>query len=411
MRAHPSVFLAAIILSCRLTIVRGSDYHWGYENVTLEGTQYVPPESWFSYWNGTQQVGFAACGPSFASQSPIDISTIIAAEAPTAAETASHRRLLSDHSPAPPVSSSSPSGNTYAAPHRFSAIKFANVNHLSGLSVENNGHDMQVNVRHVDGHYPEVSGGGTEDAYNIERINFHWGNTSTEGSEHTFDLQHSPLEMHIVTWRAQFHTMNVAVSATDGLAVFGVMFEMSEHCNPELQKVLDQIGTGKVLLSGSKATLTSAIDLNGLLPKNWGSYYAYHGSLTTPPCFGSVLWHLFSDKTQVCKEQMKTIRTLSISKSNPQLTIGANNRPLQPRKNRRVWFYDAHPAAGHHAASTCQDDPFLIPFLAMVLLTFIIVSISMYIWLAEGKRPCAQPPWDPKSWDSHGESHSGGHGH
>ena len=106
MRAHPSVFLAAIILSCRLTIVRrvtyshallltermrtfghgllsflsfmfacqqslfcrGSDYHWGYENVTLEGTQYVPPESWFSYWNGTQQVGFAACGPSFASQ-------------------------------------------------------------------------------------------------------------------------------------------------------------------------------------------------------------------------------------------------------------------------------------------------------------------------------------------------------
>ena len=185
-----------------------------------------------------------------------------------------------------------------------------------------------------------------------------------------------------------------------------------------------------------------------------------------------MLWHLFSDKTQVCKEQvlsnpvavsvarleshifcntsivynviapsslpvqMKTIRTLSISKSNPQLTIGANNRPLQPRctairipyphnhaivymltkdlhtrKNRRVWFYDAHPAAGHHAASTCQDDPFLIPFLAMVLLTFIIVSISMYIWLAEGKRPCAQPPWDPKSWDSHGESHSGGHGH
>lgn len=380
-------FVAAIVLGCFTMPGRASDTHWGYANFTEGGVSYYPPSEW---WNGAP-----ACGASFPSQSPIDISTVI-----TAGASSAHRRLL--NSAAAPVTSSSPSGDTYVATHKYQPIKFTGDYAMSGLSVQNNGHAMQVNVGKISGTFPTATGGGTDNVYDIQQFHFHWGVDDTTGSEHTFDLTHAPLEMHIVTSRAEFHTMSLAASATDGLAVIGVFFKIGEH-NAELQKLLDQIGTGKVLLSGSTQAMSGSINMKGLLPKKWGSYYSYHGSLTTPPCYQSVVWHLLKDNSELSAAQMTTIRTLSLSKTNASAVIGNNIRPLQPRKGRKVWYYEADTVAAHHEASSCHDDPFMIPTLAAALLTLIIFFISMNIWLKEGFKCCAQPPWDPKSWDSTGK--------
>ncbi len=48
-----------------------------------------------------------------------------------------------------------------------------------------------------------------------------------------------------------------------------------------------------------------AFDIQSLLPKDLGRYYRYNGSLTTPPCYQSVIWTLFHERVQISKAQVK----------------------------------------------------------------------------------------------------------
>lgn len=48
-----------------------------------------------------------------------------------------------------------------------------------------------------------------------------------------------------------------------------------------------------------------AFDIQSLLPKDLGRYYRYNGSLTTPPCYQSVIWMLFHERVQISKAQVK----------------------------------------------------------------------------------------------------------
>ncbi len=47
-----------------------------------------------------------------------------------------------------------------------------------------------------------------------------------------------------------------------------------------------------------------AFDVQSLLPKDLGRYYRYNGSLTTPPCYQSVIWTLFHERVQISKAQV-----------------------------------------------------------------------------------------------------------
>lgn len=48
-----------------------------------------------------------------------------------------------------------------------------------------------------------------------------------------------------------------------------------------------------------------AFDIQSLLPQDLGRYYRYNGSLTTPPCYQSVIWTLFHERVQISKAQVK----------------------------------------------------------------------------------------------------------
>ena len=67
------------------------------------------------------------------------------------------------------------------------------------------------------------------------------------------------------------------------------------------------------------------IDAMSLLPQNH-SYYAYSGSLTTPPCTEKVKWAILTTPVSLSNEQITRFRHV----------INGNNRPVQPFNGRIV---------------------------------------------------------------------------
>lgn len=47
-------------------------------------------------------------------------------------------------------------------------------------------------------------------------------------------------------------------------------------------------------------------NIEELLPEKPAEYYRYRGSLTTPPCYPSVLWTVFRNPVHVSQEQVTT---------------------------------------------------------------------------------------------------------
>lgn len=53
-----------------------------------------------------------------------------------------------------------------------------------------------------------------------------------------------------------------------------------------------------------QVTTVPPFSVKELLPLELAQYFRYNGSLTTPPCYQSVLWTVFSQKVQISKEQV-----------------------------------------------------------------------------------------------------------
>eukprot|EP00075_Anas_platyrhynchos_P010984 XP_027300237.1 carbonic anhydrase 14 [Anas platyrhynchos] len=57
-----------------------------------------------------------------------------------------------------------------------------------------------------------------------------------------------------------------------------------------------------------QATSIPSFSLRGLLPQRLDRYYRYNGSLTTPPCFQSVLWSVFQQPVLLSRAQLEQLR-------------------------------------------------------------------------------------------------------
>lgn len=185
------------------------------------------------------------CG--FASQSPIEITTADAME--------SKRRLAM----------------TYSKSH-FSAF--------------NNGHTLEAELdaqeRSSAGNYIEIRG------TKFRLLQFHF---------------HSPAEHSIADTpgsSAQTHGALVAhlVHASDDgvLAVVGVVFKLGD-AHPLIDKMF------RPKLQKENVHVGMDLDPASLLPDD-RSFYAYNGSLTTPPCSQKVRWHVMMNTGEVSQEQV-----------------------------------------------------------------------------------------------------------
>jgi len=163
--------------------------------------------------------------------------------------------------------------------------------------VTNNGHSIQVNL----------SSGGTADlpsgAYKLVQFHFH------APSEEKIDGHAYAMVAHLVHQNDE-----------GKLAVVAVLFKEGK-ANPALAKVFSVMPAEE----GGKVALEGGANAADLLPAKQ-SYYAYMGSLTTPPCSEGVHWHVLKQPVELSRDQLAAFRKL----------YPMNARPTQKLNGRKV---------------------------------------------------------------------------
>lgn len=168
------------------------------------------------------------------------------------------------------------------------------------LSIFNNGHTIQVPNStpaslKVDGH-----------VYQLVQLHMH------SPSEHLVDGKPLALELHLV------HK-----DPSGALAVVGLLFNKGRES--EALKAVFANSPSEVSAE-AKAVAGAELDLGRLLPKNLG-YYAYGGSLTTPPCSEGVNWFVLESVGEISEGQLAKFR---------EVTHGDTSRPAQPLGARKL---------------------------------------------------------------------------
>lgn len=162
--------------------------------------------------------------------------------------------------------------------------------------IVNNGHTIQVDLANA-GSVTVPSG-----EYTLVQFHFHGP------SEERIDGRSYPLVAHLV------HR-----NAAGRLAVIAVLFKVGRQnvaLAPVFQAMPRKFG---------KIRLRQKLDVAQMLPKNMG-YYAFKGSLTTPPCSEGVAWHVLKLPVEVSASQLKAFTSI----------YPRNARPVQPLNGRTV---------------------------------------------------------------------------
>ncbi|KAG9466421.1 hypothetical protein GDO78_016671, partial [Eleutherodactylus coqui] len=170
------------------------------------------------------------------------------------------------------------------------------------------------------------------------QLHLHWGSISNpEGSEHQIDGKISPGELHIVHYNSdKYADVNAAKSKPNGLAVLGVLIETGSEDNAAYGNIINYLD--KVSYADQSISIPS-FNIENLLPDGLDHYFRYAGSLTTPPCYESVVWTVFHNKVQVSVSQMEKLQTMlySTQASSPSVVLQNNVRDPQPLNQRVVY--------------------------------------------------------------------------
>ncbi|XP_052815147.1 carbonic anhydrase-like isoform X2 [Mya arenaria] len=197
------------------------------------------------------------------------------------------------------------------------------------FEVVNTGESFKVNIKKNS----ELTGGPLKDTYRLEQFHLHWGSNDDHGSEHTIDGQTYAAELHLVHYNCtKYGSFGEAVDKPDGLAVLGIMIQSgAEH--PGFKNLVDTMRNVKS--RGQTCTVLKTFNPASLLPGNINSYWTYHGSLTTPPCYESVQWIVLRQPTQYSPKQLQALRSL-LNASEGGVCIQDNFRPPLPLGDRKI---------------------------------------------------------------------------
>ncbi len=133
-------------------------------------------------------------------------------------------------------------------------------------------------------------------------LQIHWHTPS----EHRIAGRSFPMELHLV------HSRD-----TGEIAVVGILYEIGA-ADPAIQRLLD----------AARGDVERNTELSGRdFQPNGTSYYAYDGSLTTPPCTEGVAWLIMRERRAASPEQLAALS---------EIVGGENNRPLQPLNGRSI---------------------------------------------------------------------------
>lgn len=167
----------------------------------------------------------------------------------------------------------------------------------------NTGHTVQVNYVSASG--PNVVLLDSLDVFFLSQFHFH------TPSENTINGVHFDMEIHFVHSSIRGETM-----------VLGVFFEINDIEDCEF---LSQLEPYIPLNEGD----SNPIYITNLLsfPEST-NYFAFMGSLTTPPCTEGILWLVKSEPIQCSTNQIDSFKKV----------IGESNRPIQQLNSRTVLY-------------------------------------------------------------------------
>ena len=167
----------------------------------------------------------------------------------------------------------------------------------SPLKIIDNGHTIQI--AYEPGSFITVG----HRQYALVQFHFH------RPSEEQVDGRRYEMVAHLVHQDAKGRLAVVAVLLTAGSAnrLIGLLWS-------DLPKTQE-----------TETVANLKIDLSDLLPTN-RAYYAYPGSLTTPPCSEGVSWYVLRDAVSVSADQIARFAA----------RYSMNARPLQPLNGRQV---------------------------------------------------------------------------
>ncbi|XP_034734087.1 carbonic anhydrase 12 [Etheostoma cragini] len=199
------------------------------------------------------------------------------------------------------------------------------------LTLGNNGHSVQISLP------SKMHISSLPHRYTAAQLHFHWGSSSRPaGSEHTVNSKQCAAEMHVVHFNSdKYPNMSSALDKSDGLAVLGVLIEVGDF-NPAFEQFLKFINGVKYR---DQKVQVPGFNIRALLPARLDEYYRYDGSLTTPPCYPSVLWTVFRNHVTISRKQFMTLAT-SIYSSHAQesapVSLNGNYRKPQLADSRVV---------------------------------------------------------------------------
>ena len=176
------------------------------------------------------------------------------------------------------------------------------------FEVENNGHTIEVVF--PPGSVVKIG----ESTYELQQFHIH------TPSEHAVAGKLSGLELHLV------HK-----NAYGDLAVVGVLFDTSLPPN----RLIGSIIAAAPMEEGVNVVEGRTIDATQLLP--WKkTYFAYSGSLTTPPCTEGVRWSVLDTKLGISQAALDRLQAI-VAKFPGYDGYRFNNRPVRPLNGRGVF--------------------------------------------------------------------------
>ncbi|XP_041511830.1 carbonic anhydrase 14 isoform X1 [Microtus oregoni] len=207
------------------------------------------------------------------------------------------------------------------------------------LDLHNNGHTVQLSLPST------LHLGGLPRKYTAAQLHLHWGQKgSQEGSEHQINSEATVAELHVVHYDSEsYGSLREAAQKPQGLAVLGILIEVGEAENPAYRHILSHLHE---IRHKDQITSVPPFNVRELLPQQLEQFFRYNGSLTTPPCYQSVLWTVFHRRAQISVEQLDKLQgTLFSTEEEPLAPLIQNYRIPQPLNQRTIFasFVQAGP--------------------------------------------------------------------
>nr|XP_040048684.1 carbonic anhydrase 6 isoform X3 [Gasterosteus aculeatus aculeatus] len=195
--------------------------------------------------------------------------------------------------------------------------------------MSNNGHSVQIDLP------PSMAiTKGLPGKYTAVQMHLHWGGWDLEasGAEHTIDGIRYMAELHVVHYNSdKYSSFTDARDKPDGLAVLAFFYDDGHFENTYYSDFINNLE--KIKYAGQSMHISS-IDVHSMLPENINHFFRYQGSLTTPPCYESILWTVFDTPITLSHNQIRKLESTLMDMDNK--TLWNDYRMAQPLNSRVV---------------------------------------------------------------------------